>query len=529
MGYISFVDCCAYIIVPFVKPGKFRIVFKLCLLTYRGLCEKRPVHLHSMLAPSHSSCSLKSTKESLCQSLGSRPTQLREHFTLAPLLFGTTSGCLSVQLLQLQHSGSPSRHTSLTWPFPQRHQPAWWPLMLWSCFIDLAVEHRFGCHTTEPGYTRDVDTIEIWLIHSLIKNFAWFSFLVQVFLPYQVTLLYPRLLHFFYWLELPQQDLFPSYVSCNIFRFLFPDWGPPVRIVASGPLTKWEKFEVARRRKVTPRKALPSHGEDLWEAGSLFVLAMNQPKPKNLRKGRGLPPSESTSLVVFSRPASRIQLGSPLHVGKLAVFWSGSVSSEALVPPILPSPGLAGLLLVHSPSYKLGETSSSWRPHNALTALSNGLAQHKVDARPSAVSSMTLVHYAPYVPPTCCNLTQIVCHLWVFPFGFVERAYYHGYDFWFYVVSYTLLLVTSVQHCTVHAGIKVSGFPAPAVDCQAFWCRRVLLPGMALEWRNLWVQVHVRLLLFVEDWFNTYLGWLQYAFWYTNVWFMLMYVDVIMG
>ena len=26
----------------------------------------------------------------------------------------------------------------------------------------------------------------------------------------------------------------------------------------------------------------------------------------------------------------------------------------------------------------------------------------------------------------------------------------------------------------------------------------------------------------VEDWFNTYIGRLQDAFWYTNVWFMLI-------
>ena len=30
--------------------------------------------------------------------------------------------------------------------------------------------------------------------------------------------------------------------------------------------------------------------------------------------------------------------------------------------------------------------------------------------------------------------------------------------------------------------------------------------------------------IFVEDWFNTYLGYLQYVSWCTNVWFMFMYV-----
>ena len=39
-------------------------------------------------------------------------------------------------------------------------------------------------------------------------------------------------------------------------------------------------------------------------------------------------------------------------------------------------------------------------------------------------------------------------------------------------------------------------------------------------------QIH---LLNVEDWFNTYLGYLQYVSRCTNVWFMLVHVDVILG
>ena len=33
----------------------------------------------------------------------------------------------------------------------------------------------------------------------------------------------------------------------------------------------------------------------------------------------------------------------------------------------------------------------------------------------------------------------------------------------------------------------------------------------------------------VEDWFNTYFGYLQCVSRYTSVWFMLVHVDVIMG
>ena len=36
--------------------------------------------------------------------------------------------------------------------------------MLHNHFIDFAVEHRFGCRATEPGFAKDIGTIEIWLI-----------------------------------------------------------------------------------------------------------------------------------------------------------------------------------------------------------------------------------------------------------------------------------------------------------------------------------------------------------------------------
>ena len=39
-------------------------------------------------------------------------------------------------------------------------------LMLLNCFLDFAVEHWFGCRATEPGFARDIGTIEIWLIDS---------------------------------------------------------------------------------------------------------------------------------------------------------------------------------------------------------------------------------------------------------------------------------------------------------------------------------------------------------------------------
>ena len=42
-------------------------------------------------------------------------------------------------------------------------------LMLRNCLIDFAVEHWFGCRATEPGFTRNIGDIEVWLIDWLIE------------------------------------------------------------------------------------------------------------------------------------------------------------------------------------------------------------------------------------------------------------------------------------------------------------------------------------------------------------------------
>ena len=47
-------------------PVKFRIVFKICLLTYKTLHEQEPGYRHFMLAPSSPSCSLRSNKVWKC-------------------------------------------------------------------------------------------------------------------------------------------------------------------------------------------------------------------------------------------------------------------------------------------------------------------------------------------------------------------------------------------------------------------------------------------------------------------------------
>ena len=48
---------------PSLLSVKFRILFKISLLTYKTLREKQPVYLHSVLATSLPSCSLRGNKD----------------------------------------------------------------------------------------------------------------------------------------------------------------------------------------------------------------------------------------------------------------------------------------------------------------------------------------------------------------------------------------------------------------------------------------------------------------------------------
>ena len=110
----------------------------------------------------------------VCQSIGSRPIQAQELFTLVPHLFGTTSCCLSVKLFQLLPSRNIWRNISLTWPFPHRHRHDQCPVDVTELFL------RFWCWTlirlscaTESGFAWDMSAIEFWLIEYFIFHFVF--------------------------------------------------------------------------------------------------------------------------------------------------------------------------------------------------------------------------------------------------------------------------------------------------------------------------------------------------------------------
>ena len=94
---------------------RFRILFKINLLTYKALREKEPGYLHCMLAASLPSHSLRSNNDnSLSVPRVKTPILVQELFTLVLRLFGTTSYCLSIQQFQLLPSRKVSRPISST-------------------------------------------------------------------------------------------------------------------------------------------------------------------------------------------------------------------------------------------------------------------------------------------------------------------------------------------------------------------------------------------------------------------------------
>ena len=113
-------------------PTRLFVTNSLSIFTPCLLCSSHPVRWDQ-------------TGELVCRSPESRPIQVPEHFTLVPLLFGTTCHCPSVQPFQLLLSRNIWRYICLTWPFPHSHQHARWP-------VDVTeLLDRFCCCATEPG------------------------------------------------------------------------------------------------------------------------------------------------------------------------------------------------------------------------------------------------------------------------------------------------------------------------------------------------------------------------------------------
>ena len=93
---------------------KYRVHFKICLLTYKALHEEQPVYLRSLIATFLHHAHWDQREESLCPSLGSGPTLAQGPSVHVLLLFGTTFHYLPVQPPQFPSSEDVSKHTLST-------------------------------------------------------------------------------------------------------------------------------------------------------------------------------------------------------------------------------------------------------------------------------------------------------------------------------------------------------------------------------------------------------------------------------
>ena len=134
-------------------PVKYRVHFKICLLTYKALHEEQPVYLRSLIAISLPSHSLRSNRE-ITVSIPRIKTNTgaRGFSSCAPSLWNNLP--LSVCSVT---SVATFRRCLKTYLFDLAFPPVdtgvpYCLLMLWNDSNDFAFEHQSGCCATEPGY-----------------------------------------------------------------------------------------------------------------------------------------------------------------------------------------------------------------------------------------------------------------------------------------------------------------------------------------------------------------------------------------
>ena len=143
-------------------PVKYRVHFKICLLTYKAFHEEQPVYLRSLIATSLPSRSLRSNRGiTLSVSRIRTNTGVRAFSSCAPSLWNNLP--LSVRSAT---SVATFRKRLKTYLFDLAFPPVGTGvpnglLMLRNSFNDFVFEHRSGCCATDPGYTGDIGAIEI--------------------------------------------------------------------------------------------------------------------------------------------------------------------------------------------------------------------------------------------------------------------------------------------------------------------------------------------------------------------------------
>ena len=140
-------------------PVKYRVHFKICLLTYKALHEEQPVYLRSLIADSLPSRSLRSNRGiTLSIPRIKTNTGARAFSSCAPSLWNN----LPLSVLSAT-SVATFRRRLKTYLFDLAFPPV--DTRVPNCLLmlrnDFAFEHRSGCCATEPGYARDIGAIEI--------------------------------------------------------------------------------------------------------------------------------------------------------------------------------------------------------------------------------------------------------------------------------------------------------------------------------------------------------------------------------
>ena len=105
----------------------------------------------------------------VCQSLGSRPTQAQELFTLVPMSFEQPAAVCPFNHFNCYLQETPEDTSLRLGLSPLGTGTPDSLLMPRNCFINFAVEHWFGCHATEPGFAGDIGAVEIWLIDTAVN------------------------------------------------------------------------------------------------------------------------------------------------------------------------------------------------------------------------------------------------------------------------------------------------------------------------------------------------------------------------
>ena len=147
-----------------VMPVKFRLDFKICLLTYKTLLVKKQTRfICSPCLPHHSHpIRWDPTRESLYRFPGLRPMPVQGHFALAPQPCGTTSRYQSarlplLQLLEMSKDSSLCLGLSpIVTNTPNGPLMSWTVLWISLLDIDLAVT------STGPGLARDIGQWHSW-------------------------------------------------------------------------------------------------------------------------------------------------------------------------------------------------------------------------------------------------------------------------------------------------------------------------------------------------------------------------------